>query len=305
MFLQQASYTPSFGGFGLSGRWDGEAELKRKDGDRIQTLESAAPMLDDDGAVVGYVSTNTDISERKQAEAAVRQSSRLASLGQVAAGVAHEINQPLTYISTMTQATMEDFELDDVDKGRVLHRLTESRKYIKRINEIIGHLRTFGRGDEGEMSPVDLTTVLDNTLLLLGERLRQGNIALERHSEGGLPLVRANANQLEQVFVNLFQNASGALAGRREDRRITVAMASLPDSDQVQVKVSDNGVGIPPEDVEKVFEPFFSTKGVGEGTGLGLAIVYGIVQAHGGTITCESTLKKGTTFTITLPAEGA
>ena len=114
-----------------------------------------------------------------------------------------------------------------------------------------------------------------------------------------------NANQLEQVFINLFQNAVHALADKREDAKITVDFAPVADGTKVQASFADNGMGMEPERIDRIFEPFFTTKPVGQGTGLGLSLVHGIITDHGGTITCESTLNKGTTFIITLlVAEG-
>ena len=285
-------------------------ELSLETPDDLRHYEvSVLPVLDRHDRLTGRTVSLTDITERKRVEDERRAmevkalvQSKLATLGEVAPGIAHEINQPLTYISTMIQATLEDFDLKDVDEERVMHRLSESRKYVGRISEIIDHLRTFG-SDEGEMTRVDLGAVLDNTQLILGRWLRQRNVALDRYSEEGLPLVRGNAIQLEQVFIDLIQNAADALSRKRKDARIIVTMASLPQRDQVQVKFSDNGPGIAPQLVERVFLPFFTKSEVHEGTGLGLAIVHGIVQAHGGTIACESTLNMGTTFTITPPAE--
>ena len=251
-----------------------------------------------------------EISERQSAEQARRAvevkalaQSKLATLGQVAAGLAHEINQPLTYISTMNQVILESINLNDLDVDRATERLEESHKQIERITKIVQHLRTFGRADETEMSPVDLETILDDTLLLLGERLRLNNILLEQDAEEGLSRVIGSSSQLEQVFINFFQNSIDALSGDTADKKITIRIKGSLDNSSVIIEFSDNGPGISPEHLDRVFEPFFTTKVVGQGTGLGLSIVYGIIQDHGGTITCRSDPDVETTFVVTLPAE--
>ena len=251
-----------------------------------------------------------EINERKSAEQARRSvemkalaQSKLATLGQMAAGLAHEINQPLTYISTMNQITLEGINLDDLDVERTRERLAESHKQIERITKIVQHLRTFGRADESETTPVDLQTILDDTLLLLGERLRLNNILLERQTEEGLSRVIGSSSQLEQVFINFFQNSIDSLSGYHSEKRITVRIRESLDHSSVLIEFSDNGPGIPPEHLDRLFEPFFTTKLVGQGTGLGLSIVYGIIQEHQGTISCRSEQGVETTFVVTLPAE--
>ena len=269
----------------VNGGWAGEAESVTKKGKLIPTLESATPVLNETGLVVGYVCTNKDLTERKRAEKDRRvmevktlTQSKLASLGQVATGVAHEINQPFTYMYTMVQAILEDFELGDVDAESVKLRLTQSRGEIQRISTIVEHLRTFGRFDKHEkMSLLRIETILDNTLLLLGEQLRLRDVELVRKVSKRLRPILGHAGQLEQVFLNLFQNALDALADRGPGAKISVALSSPPKQKAVQIKFSDNGKGIDPEHLDRIFEPFFTTKPPGQGTGLGLAIVYGIV----------------------------
>ena len=178
--------------------------------------------------------------------------------------------------------------------------MAESGRQVARITSIVDHLRTFGRREETEMAEVNLADVLESTLLLLGERMRSRNIELERSDSSDLPPVWGNASQLEQVYINLFQNSIDALSNI-EQGKITVDIHASLDRSRVIVEFSDNGVGIPPAYVEKVFEPFFTTKQEGEGTGLGLSIVYGIIMDHHGTIECESKDTRGTTITLNLP----
>ena len=230
--------------------------------------------------------------------------SKLATLGEVATGVAHEMNQPLTYISTFTQNLETALQNDAVDLDRIKKRIGTVNAQLQRIDVIIRHLQTFGRKDEdlgaGNMKPVNVVNIVENTLLFLGERLRLHNIALEKKFSAGVPAIAGHMNRLEQLFINFFQNAIQALSAK-DNAMITVAIAHLSAQNKIQVKFSDNGVGMEPAVREKIFEPFFTTKGIGEGTGLGLAIVYGIVQEHGGTIICESEIDKGTTFTLEFP----
>ena len=228
--------------------------------------------------------------------------SKLATLGEVATGVAHEINQPLTYISTMIQAFQEDIELDDLDQENIMARLSEAGRQVSRITNIVDHLRIFGRQDDTEMTELNLAEVLNSTLLLVGERLRLKGIEFHLEAEEKLPGVWGNSSQMEQVYINLFQNSIDALAHTNKGE-ILVALTSAPEHKQVTIKFSDNGVGILPAYIDKVFQPFFTTKEEGEGTGLGLSIIYGIVMDHHGTIDCDSKYTKGTTFTITLPAK--
>lgn len=286
-----------------------ECEGVRKDGVIVPFEGRTQFIRDEEGTPVGYQGILRDITERKRVEAdrlavEVRSlaQSKLASLGEVATGVAHEINQPLTYISTMIQSLQEDLELDDLNPERAQFRLLEAFRQVSRITNIVDHLRTFGRTDDTEMADVDLAAVLDNTLLLVEERLRLKNIDLELQTNEDLPNVWGNASQLEQVYINLFQNSVDALA-QRSDGKITVTLKALQDRASVQLEFSDNGVGIPPAYVDKIFQPFFTTKQEGEGTGLGLSVVYGIVMDHHGTIDCQTQYTKGTTFTITLPTK--
>ena len=156
------------------------------------------------------------------------------------------------------------------------------------------------KGEKPSPFPVD--AVLENAHMLLGERLRAQNIVYKQHLGDDVPVVQANANQLEQVFINLIQNAIDALEKRKETPRISVDVRFLPESDTVRISFEDNGMGILPEHMGSIYNPFFTTKEVGKGTGLGLSIAYGVIMDHGGAISCTSEVGRGTEVLIDLPA---
>lgn len=237
--------------------------------------------------------------QRREAEIKMLSQAKLASLGEIATGIAHEINQPLTYIQIVFQSAARDIEKHCLDIEELGNDIEESIRQIRRITTIINHLRTFGRADSSDNADISLPCVLEGTLVLYRESLRLKNITLHINAEEGLPLVHGNVNQLEQVFNNLLQNAIDALAGTSNP---TIAICFETTGNRVVTSLSDNGSGIDEEILTKIFEPFFTTKPTGKGTGLGLSIVYGIIADHNGTIDCQSSPGQGCRFTISLPA---
>ncbi|MBF0622716.1 MAG: PAS domain S-box protein [Magnetococcales bacterium] len=282
---------------------------QRSDGSAFPVEMAATPWESSENS--HFTVVIQDITQRREAEernqilqTKMLNASKLATLGEVATGVAHEINQPLTYISTFAQLLSIKVQNGDTSSERLSKDLDVVQTQIQRINDIIQHLQTFGRKDEEEFlrsSRLSIAQIIENTQLFLGQRLRLRNITLELALEPDLPLVVGNSTQMEQVFINLIQNSIHALEEQSEQPAITVS-AEYVESDQViVVRFKDNGMGMSAEVKERIFEPFFTTKGVGEGTGIGLAIVYGIIRDHEGTIRCHSELGEGTTFTITFP----
>ena len=243
-------------------------------------------------------------SEKRMMEVKMLAASKLAAIGEVATGVAHELNQPLTYISTFTQNLELSLLNDTLNIERIKNRVTTVNQQFQRIDEIIRHLQTFGRKDDamgkGTMQALNLAEMVEKPLLFLGERIRLRNITLERRFSTDLPPIFGHNNRLEQVFINLFQNAIHALSDR-EDAKIILSLDYLPTEKKVRLQFSDTGMGMESSVREKIFEPFFTTKGIGEGTGLGLSIVHGILQEHHATISCISELGKGTTFILLFP----
>ncbi len=282
--------------------------LIAKDGKEMIIEDSAAPIFDNDGNIIGVVLVFRDMTERRQLEkdkqdmqVKMLTTSKLSSLGEVATGMAHEINQPLTYISCFIQGLKLELKEGAIDIDHLKEGSEISLKLINRINNIIQHLRTFGRREDVLNKQISIKTVLDNTLLLMRERIRLKNIKLINNIETDLPMVSGNSNQLEQVFINLFQNSIDAFENKSEDSSICVDIFSPENKESVIINVKDNGKGIGSGTLAKIFDPFFTTKEVGKGTGLGLSIIYGIVREHNGTISCESEINKGATFTIMLP----
>ncbi|MBF0318375.1 MAG: PAS domain S-box protein [Nitrospirae bacterium] len=253
-----------------------------------------------------------DMREMKKFEEETRRiqikmlsSSKMATLGEISTGIAHEINQPLTYISSFVQGLLMDVKNNRLDLADTMNDAITAYNQVGRIVDIIQHLRTFGRRDDIEMQAINIESIIDNTMLLMGERIRLSNISLVRNIDSNLPALAGNANQLEQVFINLLQNAIDALPIDKADAVIRIAARFSAKKESVIIRFTDNGSGIKNEIIDKIFEPFFTTKEVGKGTGLGLSIVYGIISEHNGTIHCDSTVNKGTVFTITLPVDGS
>ncbi len=279
-----------------------------KTGAKIPVLFSSSAMHDDNGMVQAVVCVAQDITEskrfeeeRQELQLKMMQSSKLASLGEVATGIAHEINQPLTYINSFVFRLKENIENNKMDKDKLMSQLNTSGSQIERIVKIVDHLRTFGRRDDMYKSSVSIETIFSNTLLLMREKIRLRCVELIKHIEPDLPMVYGSPTQLEQVFINLFQNAMDAFPANPKNAEINVKIESSKEKGSVIIEVIDNGAGIEKDVIDKVFEPFFTTKEAGKGTGLGLSIVYGIIGEHGGEIYCKSEVNKGTTFTIILP----
>jgi PAS domain S-box-containing protein len=241
-----------------------------------------------------------DVTDRARVAAQLKRADRLASLGTLAAGVAHEINNPLTFMTLGVELLgkrITSSPLGEEERTAMLATLTDLRKGAERVADIVRDLRTFSRADDDARSEIDLADVLQAAERMVDHRAR--HFATTSVSLADLPTVVANASRLEQVFVNLLLNACQAFDEGRPENKIEVRGGTLP-GERVYVDVCDNGPGIPGEILSRIFDPFFTTKPVGEGTGLGLAICHGIVAQMGGEITAES--RPGETrFRVTLP----
>jgi PAS domain S-box-containing protein len=325
------------------GIWNGEFHNKKKNGGYYWEAAHISPVRDYTGRITHYMALKQDISEQKMMEAALReqqrqlvQTEKLAGIGQLAAGVAHEINNPVGYIMS-NLGTMSDYaqtlrhflnlygqleaalELGDAEAVTGLREeiaqlkkeddidfilddmgelLAESIEGTEKVRDIVQNLKSFAHVDEARKDVADLNQCIESTLKVVWNELKYKCTVVKNYGE--LPCVTCNPGELNQVFMNLLVNASHAIAERGE---ITIT-TSATDKDVV-ISISDTGSGIDPRYMPKLFEPFFTTKGIGKGTGLGLSISHGIIQKHHGTITVESELGKGSTFTITIPQETA
>ena len=252
----------------------------------------------DSEAHTGVLVVLEDVTGRVRLEEQLQQREKLSSIGLLAAGVAHEINTPLTGVSSYTQMLLG--MLAEADPKHAL--LQKIRRQADRATGIVNNLLNFSRtGGVTEFAEVEVNRVLDDTLQLLEPQFRQSRIELARDYDDELPRVYGNAGKLQQVFTNLLLNARDAIPDGGSIRLVTRAEGR----DTVTVEIIDTGIGIAPENVARIYDPFFTTKGVGRGTGLGLAVSYGIVQEHSGHISVESAPGRGTTFRITLPTAGA
>ncbi len=309
-----------------TGHYRGEATGVTKDGESIPIDISIFPIHDAKGELALYVTMGRDITEIKRAmselaeankelremQGQLVQSAKMASLGSLVAGIAHEINTPVGAMTSMHDTLVRgikklkehletiDPELFANDKKltKIFGVINDANQVISsgatRVGEIVRRLRSFARLDEAELKSVDIHEGLEDTLTLIYHQIKHHIEIVKDYGE--LPEISVYPSRLNQVFLNLLNNARQAIA---EDGTITIRTAV--EDDRVTIMIQDDGAGIAPENLAKVFDPGFTTKGVGVGTGLGLSICYQIIQDHHGTITAESTLGDVTRFTIRLP----
>jgi signal transduction histidine kinase len=250
------------------------------------------------------------MNDLRETQSQLIQTGKLASIGELAAGIAHELNQPLMVIRGNTQlfSRMMNKSKDTVDQLPAFFDTVE--RNTERMIQIINHLRSFSRQSGTEMKPVDINQVINDAFLMIGEQLRLHNIETVRTSVENLPTIKGNPYQLEQVVLNLIANARDAIESyqpaeneyrKKKLIKITTRLKN-GSKEAVEILFSDTGCGIRQEDKEKIFDPFFTTKAVGKGTGLGLSITYGILQEHNGYLEIVDTSPGHTTFSIVLPA---
>ena len=224
----------------------------------------------------------------------IMKSERLATLGQLAAGVAHEINNPLGAILMYTHLFLEDMEVEDPRRKDIEKVIMETTQCM----EIVKGLLDFARQTEPKIEESDVNEILKRTLSLVENQALFQNVKITRVLSPTMPKVMVDASQIQQVFTNIVLNAADAV---EEEGELTIVTIIEPDDESIEIEFTDTGCGIPHENLEKLFDPFFTTKETSRGTGLGLAVSYGIIARHKGTIEVKSVSGKGTTFIIRLP----
>jgi len=268
---------------------------RRADGTEFPVEISLSYIETEDGLrALAFV---TDITQRQVMERAARQADRLAALGRLSAGIAHEVNNPIGIISSRIEIMLLDAEAQPLP-GTVMEDLKVLHRHAQRVARIAHGLLSFARASSIEQFPVDLNQVVEETLLLMEKDLGKRGIAISRSLTAGLPPVHGDSNALQQVMVNLLANAADALGSGGEISLETRLVSG--DEGGVRLTVRDTGPGISPEILPRIFDPFYTTKS--EGTGLVLSISYSIVREHKGTIDVESLPGKGTIFVLTFPA---
>jgi PAS domain S-box-containing protein len=260
-----------------------------------------APLVTRKFNVIGRIIIVDDITERMDLESQLSQAEKLSSIGLLAAGVAHEVNTPLAVISSYAQMASKQVD-GDSKLGPLLEKIT---RQTFRASEIVNNLLNFSRTSATEFSEVDLNKIISETLTLLEHQLKISQIRVDAQLYQGLPAIHGNAGKLQQVFLNLFLNAKDAMAGKGG-----ILSIATSNGDAVQVTISDSGTGIAPEHINRIYDPFFTTKtspreGQSRGTGLGLSVTYGIIQEHAGKIRVDSQPGQGTKFLLEFPLRKA
>jgi two-component system NtrC family sensor kinase len=272
-----------------------ESIVVRKDGERRHiTITYSCPQRSRE-----VLCLIRDATEEKQLQQQLVQSEKMGAIGQLVSGVAHELNNPLASISAFAQLMLSDANLTPDDR----HATEVISSEARRAARIVHNLLTFARQHKAEKTYADINQVVENTLELRGYDLNVRGIQIERVYADPPPSTMADAYQVQQVILNLVTNAEQAMAGvERARHRLTVRTRS--DMDAIRIEIEDTGPGIPPESLERIFNPFYTTKPVGQGTGLGLSISLGIVSEHGGRIWAENVAPGGSRFCIDLPRVG-
>ena len=272
--------------------WNGEIENRRKSGELLYTQLLISPIIDNDGIVVGFLGSHRDITKQRQLEQQLMHSQKMESIGTLAAGIAHEVGNPLTSISSivqvLTRTTSDEFTREKLG-------LVESQ--VHRITKIIRDLVDFSRPSNYQVQATDVVKSVMNAveIVKMGKKAKDVTFVTNIHQQ--IPLISLVPDQIDQVFINILLNAVDAMRGKKGNIDVTVDK----DDASVRIRITDDGSGIAPSNISKVFEPFFTTKRVGEGTGLGLWVSYGIIKSFRGDLTVESTLEHGTTFCVRLP----
>jgi signal transduction histidine kinase len=248
--------------------------------------------LDEKGSLLSVIEYVKDITEEQRLQEQLIQSEKLAGIGILASGVAHEINNPLSGIIGMAEVALEE---EDLSKNK--DYLEDILNCAQRIGEIVKGLKSYSRAAKREdLSPVNLNEVLEESLKMVQLAIKQDTVEVIKNFQP-IRKIKANTGEIQQVFINLITNAFQAMDGK--GGKLVLSTRSL--RDLIEVKVSDEGMGISQKYLNQIFDPFFTTKKQGEGTGLGLNIVYRIITKYEGTITVESKENMGTTFTIQFP----
>lgn len=251
-----------------------------------------APFKTPDGTTAGSIIVLEDVTDRANLEEQLRLSEKMAAIGLLAAGVAHEVNTPLTGISSFTQMLLERSAPEDPNT----QLLEKIERQTFRAAKIVNSLLNLARPSDGESTLVDVNVIVNDVLSLLEHQFRNGRIQVRRELTPSGLFVKGVEYKLQQVFLNLLLNARDAMP-----RGGWLTLTTRCDGRGVVVEVADTGTGIPSEHLSRIYDPFFTTKSDGRGTGLGLSVTYGIVQEHGGTLTCDSAMGQGTRFILTLP----
>jgi histidine kinase len=254
-----------------------------------------------------FLVTTSDVTVQLMAQRQLIQASKMATLGEMATGVAHELNQPLSVIKTASSFIKRKVEKKEpLEEGILKTMAEEIDSHVDRAEKIINHMREFGRKSEVAKEKLQVNEILKRSLDFFKQQLKLREIEVVEKLDERLPLILADSNRLEQVFINLLINARDAIErkwerGDLKEEKKRITLQTCLEQEMVTVRVTDNGTGIPEAILERIFEPFFTTKKVGKGTGLGLSISYGIVRDYDGTIKVESKEGEGATFTIRFP----
>jgi PAS domain S-box-containing protein len=291
----------------LSGGWHGELLNRRKDGSEFPVFVSSSVIHDENNKPLALIGITTDITERKKIESQMIQSERLAALGEMLAGMAHEINQPLNTLSILFDNILfEAKEKHSVSQEYLVSKSDKIFNNILRIKNLIDHVREFSRSQEGYiLTPFNINDCILNALSMVSEQFKIAGISLITRLEEDLPMIKGNTYKFEQVILNLMINAKDALLEKKSLIKqafpMFIKIMTSRDDQLICIEVEDNGAGIKDEHMDKILQPFYTTKETGKGTGLGLSISYGLIQEINGKIDIQSKVLEGTLISVTIP----
>jgi len=287
-----------------------EIKLKRIDNTEFTSELSSSQIKGNSGEINAFMSVIRDISERKLFEKQLRHSERMTGIGELATGMAHEINQPLNTISLIIDNIVFSIDAQTITENYLKTKIDKVFDNITRIKKIIDHVRTFSRDqDDFAQSDFEINTSIQNSISMISEQFSHKEIELSFHPDKNIPALSGNKYRFEQVILNMLINAKDAIEEKKKRNtckfKKRIEILTTLQNNLISIEIKDNGIGISPENIDKVLLPFFTTKAPGQGTGLGLSISYGIIKELGGEIEIQSNPKSGTTISMKIPIQNS